>query len=51
MTKTLMIILLASTVAVLTFVVAMRSVLRENREIDKKIDYSKLRSWQDDEDD
>ncbi len=49
MTKTLWIILAVSVFAVLTFVVAMRSLLRDNQEIDKKIDYSKLRPWDDDD--
>lgn len=51
MTKTLWIVLAISVIFVLTFLVAMRSLLRDNREIDKKIDYSKLRPWQDDDDD
>jgi hypothetical protein len=49
MTKTIWIVLAISVIAVLTFIVAMKSLLRENREIDKKIDYSKLRSWKDDD--
>lgn len=51
MTKTLWIVLAISVIVVLTFLMAMRSLLRDNREIDKKIDYSKLRPWQDDDDD
>jgi low affinity Fe/Cu permease len=50
MTTTLWIVLAVSIIAVLTFVVAIRSLMRENREIDKKIDHSKLRPWQDDDD-
>lgn len=49
MTKTLWIVLFAVAFFVVGFVLAMRSLLRENREIDKKIDFSKLRPWQDDE--
>jgi hypothetical protein len=49
MTKTIWAVLAISVIAVLTFIVAMKSLLRENREIDKKIDYSKLRSWKDDD--
>lgn len=49
MTKTIWIVLALSVITVLTFMVAMRTVLRENREIDKKIDYSKLRPWEDDD--
>lgn len=51
MTNTILMLLAVSIFAVLTFIVAMRSVLRENREIDKKIDFSKLRPEQDDEED
>jgi hypothetical protein len=51
MTKTIWIVLALSVIAVLTFLVAMRTLLRENREIDKKIDYSKLRPWEDDDED
>lgn len=51
MTQTLLIILGVSIFVVLTFVVAMRSILRENREIDKKIDYNKLRPQEDDAED
>lgn len=49
MTTTLWIVVAVSVIAVLTFLVAMRALLRDSREIDKKIDYSKLRPWQDDE--
>lgn len=49
MTTTLWVVVAVTVVAVMAFVVAMRSLLRENREIDKKIDYSKLRPWEDDE--
>ena len=50
MTTTLWIVVAVSVIAVLTFLVAMRALLRDNRAIDKKIDYSKLRPWEDDED-
>ena len=50
MTKMLWIVLVVSGLAVLTFVIAIRSLLRDSREIDKKIDYSKLRPMQDDDD-
>lgn len=50
MTQTMWIVLAVSVIAVLTFLVAMRTLLRDNREIDKKIDYSKLRPYGDDED-
>lgn len=51
MTKTLWIVFVISGFAIVGFIVAMRSLLRENRDIDKNIDYSKLRPWEDDEDD
>lgn len=51
MTIQLWIVVGISVLAVLIFLVAMRSLLRENREIDKKIDYSKFRAIDDDEDD
>lgn len=51
MTKTLWIVLVVSVIAVITFLAAMRALLRDNREIDKNIDYSKLRPWEDDEED
>ncbi|MDB6060151.1 MAG: hypothetical protein JWM78_254 [Verrucomicrobiaceae bacterium] len=31
------------------FILAMRSILSENREIDKHIDYSKVKPWVDDD--
>jgi hypothetical protein len=40
-----------SVLVVITFIAVMRSILQQNREIDKKIDYSKVRQWQDDDDD
>ena len=51
MTITLWIVLVVSVLALLTFGVAMRSLIRDSREIDKKIDYSKLRPAEDDDDD
>lgn len=47
MTTTLWIVLGISVFAVIGFVMAIRSQLQTNREIDKKIDYSKLRPQQD----
>lgn len=50
MTPTLWIVLGISVLVVTGFVVAMRSLLRENRDIDSRIDYNKLKPWVDDED-
>lgn len=51
MTTNLWIVLGISVLAVIGFVLVMRSQLRANKEIEKNIDYSKLRPWQDDEED
>ena len=51
MTTTLWIVCVISIVFVLGFVLSMRSLLRENREIDKKIDYRKVNVLLDDEED
>lgn len=50
MTTTLWIVLGVSVIVVAGFAAAMRSILRENKDIDKKIDYTKVRPWVDDED-
>ncbi len=50
MTPTLWVVIGVSILAITGFVVAMRSLLRENRDIDSKIDYSKVKPWMDDED-
>lgn len=49
MTNTLWIVLGVSVLAIIGFAAVIRSQLRTNREIDKHIDYSKLRPWEDDE--
>lgn len=51
MNNTLWIVSGVSIFVIVGFVVAMRSLLRENREIEKHIDYSKLRPWVDDDED
>lgn len=50
MTTTLWIVVGVSAFVVIGFIVAMRSLLRENREIESKIDYTKVKPWVDDED-
>ena len=37
-------------VVVVGYVLVMRVFFRESKEIDKKIDYSKVKEWKDDED-
>ena len=37
-------------VVVVGYVVVMRVFFRESKELDKKIDYSKMKEWKDDED-
>lgn len=49
MTATLWVVIGISILVITGFIVAMRSLLRENREIDSKIDYSKVKPWVDDE--
>lgn len=49
MTTTLWILLGVAALVVLGYVLAMRNLHRKSREIDKQIDYSKVRKWEDDE--
>lgn len=51
MTPTLWIVTGISVLVITGFIVAMRSLLHENRDIDSKIDFSKVKPWADDEDD
>jgi hypothetical protein len=51
MSHTLWIVSGVSVFVIVGFAVAIRSLLRENREIDKHIDYSKVRPWVDDDED
>ena len=37
-------------IVVIGYVVVMRVFFRESKELDKKIDYSKMKEWKDDED-
>ena len=37
-------------VVVVGYVLVMRVFFRESKELDKKIDYSKMKEWKDDED-
>lgn len=49
MTPTLWIVIGVSVLAIIGFVLMIRSQLRENREIDSKIDYSKVKPWVEDD--
>lgn len=49
MSLTLWTALGAAIAVVLCYVACMRVLVRRNREIDKQIDYSRIRPWQDDE--
>jgi low affinity Fe/Cu permease len=49
MTTALWIALGIAAVFVLGYVLAMRNLHRKSREIDKQIDYSKIRKWKDEE--
>ncbi|MET0378319.1 MAG: hypothetical protein ABW049_04930 [Spongiibacteraceae bacterium] len=49
MTPTLWIVIGVSVLAIIGFVLVIRSQLRENREIDSKIDYSKVKPWVEDD--
>lgn len=50
MSTVLWIIIGVAAVVALTYVLAMRNVLRESREKYKRIDRQKIRKWKDDED-
>lgn len=49
MTTTLWIVLGVSAFAVIGFVLVIRSQLQANKKLDKDIDYSKLKTWEEDE--
>lgn len=49
MTHMLWIVLAVSVLVVLGFIAVMRAQLRQNREIDSHIDYTKVKPWVDDE--
>ena len=49
MTHTVWIFVAVAAVVILGYFVVMRVFFQESRELDKKIDYSKMKKWQDDE--
>ena len=50
MSTTLWIALGVAIVVVVGYLLVMRVFVRQSREVDKQIDYSKIREWKDDDD-
>jgi len=50
MTSTLWIALGAAAILVVGYLLIMRVFYRQSRELDKQIDYGKIKKWKDDED-
>lgn len=50
MSATLWIFLAVAVVALVAFVNYMRRLFRESREAEKRLDYSKMRKWEDEDD-
>ena len=48
--RIVMIAVAVALVVVVGYVLVMRVFFRESKELDKKIDYSKMKEWKDDED-
>ena len=48
--RIVLISVIVALVAVVLYVLVMRVFFRESRELDKKIDYGKMKEWKDDED-
>jgi hypothetical protein len=48
--RIVLISVIVALVAVVLYVLVMRVFFRESRELDKKIDYTKMKEWKDDED-
>jgi len=46
----ILITLVAAVVVVAGYLLVMRVFFRDSKELDKKIDYSKMKEWKDDED-
>jgi low affinity Fe/Cu permease len=47
--RIVLISVIVAVVAVLGYVLVMRVFFRDSKELDKKIDYSKMKEWKDDE--
>ena len=50
MTRTLWILLAIAAVVVVGYFLTMRLFYKESKELDKKIDFSKIKKWKDDDD-
>jgi hypothetical protein len=50
MNNVVMIAVVVGVLAVAAYLLVMRVFFRESKELDKKIDYSKVKEWKDDED-
>jgi hypothetical protein len=50
MNNVVLIALVAAVVVVGGYLLVMRVFFRESKELDKKIDYAKMKEWKDDED-
>ena len=48
--RIVLISVIVALVAVVLYVLVMRVFFRESRELDKKIDYGKMKEWKDDDD-
>ena len=46
----ILITLVAAVVVVAAYLLVMRVFFRDSKELDRKIDYSKMKEWKDDED-
>lgn len=49
MDRTVLVALLVGLVVVVAYVVVMRVFFRESRDLDRKIDYTKIRQWKDED--
>ena len=50
MSDTVLILIAIGVVIVVGYFIVMRVFFRESKELDRKIDYSKMKEWKDDED-
>jgi low affinity Fe/Cu permease len=50
MNNVILVTLVAAVVVVGGYLLVMRVFFRDSKELDKKIDYSKMKEWKDDED-
>ena len=50
MSNVILVTLVAAVIVVGGYLLVMRVFFRDSKELDKKIDYSKMKEWKDDED-